>query len=316
MEIRSTAIRTAVVAVTALTFAVASISPAIADETPNAEQVADIAATAAEAIDQAVEPVDLVVSGGGFTTEAQDVTIPLNPAAVIEAGPIVYGLPFEAELGVGEETDSGAIAYPADDGLTSLTVTVGEGVIQQVLVIDSSEASHNYSFAIDPRLTLVPTADGGVDLTALDEAGSQVVVARVAAPWAVDANGAPVPTSFTSDGNMLIQTVDFTAETDFPVVADPTISNLWWGIAVKYNRAETRQLAAAATGGATISGAASLACGAAGPWKSICVALVLLKGWQLFGVVIQANAEGRCAQLNFPRILPGPITMHFTKVTC
>ncbi len=41
--------------------------------------------------------------------------------------------------------------------------------------------------------------------------------------WAKDANGAPVPTHYEIDGNTLVQVVDFTAATAFPVVADPSV---------------------------------------------------------------------------------------------
>ncbi len=40
--------------------------------------------------------------------------------------------------------------------------------------------------------------------------------------WAKDANGAPVPTRYEIEGNTLVQVVDFTADTAFPVVADPS----------------------------------------------------------------------------------------------
>jgi hypothetical protein len=45
--------------------------------------------------------------------------------------------------------------------------------------------------------------------------------------WAVDANGAPVPTSFTVSGDTLTQNVAFNRSTAFPVVSDPTVSFGW-----------------------------------------------------------------------------------------
>lgn len=51
-------------------------------------------------------------------------------------------------------------------------------------------------------------------------------ITQIAAPWAVDANGRRVPTHYTLDGDTLVQSVEVTAETAFPVVADPSL--LWW----------------------------------------------------------------------------------------
>ncbi|MEU8972163.1 hypothetical protein AB0D11_23295 [Streptomyces monashensis] len=46
-------------------------------------------------------------------------------------------------------------------------------------------------------------------------------VAAVNAPWARDARGKDVPTSYRLDGDTLVQRVDFAAATALPVVADP-----------------------------------------------------------------------------------------------
>lgn len=51
-------------------------------------------------------------------------------------------------------------------------------------------------------------------------------IAEIAAPWAVDANGTPLPTRYTVEGSTLVQTVETTTDTAFPVVADP--SWVWW----------------------------------------------------------------------------------------
>ena len=48
--------------------------------------------------------------------------------------------------------------------------------------------------------------------------------AVIAAPWARDADGAPVPTHYEVTGGTLTQIVDFTPATAFPVVADPSVS--------------------------------------------------------------------------------------------
>ncbi len=49
-------------------------------------------------------------------------------------------------------------------------------------------------------------------------------VATIGAAWAVDANGAAVPTRYEIDGTTLTQVVETDATTAYPVVADPS----WW----------------------------------------------------------------------------------------
>ena len=52
----------------------------------------------------------------------------------------------------------------------------------------------------------------------------QEKIATISAPWAVDAQGKPVPTHYELQGNKLTQVVDATKDTTFPVTADPA----WW----------------------------------------------------------------------------------------
>ena len=46
-------------------------------------------------------------------------------------------------------------------------------------------------------------------------------LAGIVAPWAKDANGNDLPTSYRVEGTSVVQVVDFDATTAFPVVADP-----------------------------------------------------------------------------------------------
>lgn len=50
-------------------------------------------------------------------------------------------------------------------------------------------------------------------------------IAVIDAPWAVDANGIELDTHYEIDGHSLIQKVEVTDDTAFPVTADPS---LWW----------------------------------------------------------------------------------------
>ena len=51
-------------------------------------------------------------------------------------------------------------------------------------------------------------------------------IATLVAPWAFDATGAPVDTHYEVRGRKVVQVVEPTADTVYPVTADPNV--LWW----------------------------------------------------------------------------------------
>jgi hypothetical protein len=79
-------------------------------------------------------------------------------------------------------------------------------------------------------LPIAVTSSSGVtiDLSANND-GSFVITtdgvpaAFLETPWAFDAAGEKVPTSFSWDGSHLLQTLEFTPTTQFPVIADPSL---------------------------------------------------------------------------------------------
>lgn len=95
---------------------------------------------------------------------------------------------------------------------------------QSIIKIDSHSAATDYRFALEmPQgATARVLQDGSVDITGSDGAS----LGSVRTPWAYDANGATVSTSFAIDGNTLVQTIQHTPDTAFPVVADPSTA---WG---------------------------------------------------------------------------------------
>ncbi|WP_405653545.1 hypothetical protein [Streptomyces sp. RK9] len=76
-----------------------------------------------------------------------------------------------------------------------------------------------------------------------------------AAPWAKDVHGNPIPTSYRIDGNTLIQSVQTTDSTAFPVVADPK----WVSDAAK---GTAMRLTSGCVGGAVAGGGAGCIPGA------------------------------------------------------
>lgn len=105
-----------------------------------------------------------------------------------------------------------------------------DGGVRQVYVLDSPQAQTSISFtAGGADSTLVSNSDGTI--TATDAAGAEI--AGINTPWAVDANGAELPTSYVINGNTVTQQIDVAGAT-YPVTADPTIcgnkiDRVWFG---------------------------------------------------------------------------------------
>ncbi|MFK8844726.1 hypothetical protein [Streptomyces sp. Ac-502] len=110
--------------------------------------------------------------------------------------------------------------YPDAARATDLAVQpTTDGGIRALAVLKNATAPREQRYDIG-----LPT---GAHLVKLDN-GAVAAIAKngtflggFTTPWAKDANGKPVPTSYRVDGNTLIQSVQTTNSTTFPVVADP-----------------------------------------------------------------------------------------------
>ncbi|NUV60769.1 hypothetical protein [Streptomyces sp. CAI-85] len=154
------------------------------------------------------------------------------------------GLPTTRSV-AGIESGAGTVVYPDAAPSTDLAVqpTVN-GAVRSLVTLKDAGASTSQRFDLNlPAGTeLVPAADGGYEIIERIDADSSVAIGAIAAPWAKDAAGKDVPTDYRLDGNSLVQRIHTTADTVFPVVADPSVS-FGRGIYVKFNRSETASVA-------------------------------------------------------------------------
>ncbi len=102
----------------------------------------------------------------------------------------------------------------------------GSDGVQALLRLDGAEAPTEYRFegAIPEGATGEILADGSVDL--LGPGGEQIGI--IAAPWAFDAEGNSVATSYAIEGDVLVQTIDHLDQAVYPVVADPWYKPWTW----------------------------------------------------------------------------------------
>jgi hypothetical protein len=99
--------------------------------------------------------------------------------------------------------------------------------IQTVIAGPDAPSTYSYPLDLPAGATLVAESDGTYSIQAA--AGTDLYT--FLPPWAVDANGQPLPTYYTIAGDVLVQHIDLTGAA-FPVVADPFPIPGWaWGAA-------------------------------------------------------------------------------------
>ena len=104
-------------------------------------------------------------------------------------------------------------------GQSKITVTEPGGGRRTFFLIHDATSSHEAEIPVDvpPGGHMSVNPDGSV--TVFDADGNPISV--VAAPWAYDANGNPVPTDYEVRDGRLIQTVYADEATAYPILADP-----------------------------------------------------------------------------------------------
>lgn len=170
------------------------------------------------------------------------------------------------------------------------------GTNASFVVINDSDAPSAYQFTIEkPGEDLILSENSDGSLLIADSAGAFVNVLN--APWARDANGVSLPTSYEVDGNVVTQHVDL-AGAAFPVVADPQAGcGIGW-CSIYFNRSETHDIA---TAGFIALGGAAAACAVGG---SVAVAACALAAGSIGATATYADNHGQCVGLSFWGVPP------------
>lgn len=293
--------RRAVLALTSLAVvSVGVVSPVAADDGVVATETGEALEVAGSLVADAAPLSD---TGDGFVAVVggSEVELPADPAESLvldgAAGEIGVDLPVVAGLGDGVVDESGAVVYQSDTSPVSLAAqATQDGGMQVLVVIDGPDAPTEYRFdmTIPEGASIVPTGDGGAAVIGVD--GAPLI--QIAPPWAFDANGTEVDTSYRFDGSTLIQYIDH-VEATYPVVADPKLS-YGWSVYLKYSKKEVKDFKSQAP----VIGAAALlgwACAAlpAKPLIGVCLVSVAIVGAAIVDTFNKAADENKCVELKF-----------------
>jgi len=207
------------------------------------------------------------------------------------------GLPTSAAATIASR---GKVVYAGSQtGFDTAVQVLSDGSVRVLVVLTGASAPDEYRFpmTMPAGAGLARTADGGVDIVV----DGNRIVGRVAAPWAKDANGAAVATSYRIEGNTIVQRVAHSSATAYPVVADPTFGWSWWptGPAAYFNRGETSFIADASYSDVAVF---LLAAFVSNPlYASLAAAQI----WSIKSWAQTARNQGACVKLIFQGVVFG-----------
>lgn len=137
------------------------------------------------------------------------------------------GVEVRVDLPVTEQSvmsESSGVAYiESENDVVLVPQITRQGDLRVLAVLESESAPSKleFGFSTGSVSDFTPHEDGGFSI--LDVEGEEIAV--VDPPWAIDAQGRPVPTKFEFEGEQVYQVIDTShLQADgFPVVADPVV---------------------------------------------------------------------------------------------
>ena len=174
-----------------------------------------------------------------------------------------------------------------------------------VAVLSDTSSEHKLAFelSLPDKASLSLQSNGSV--LVLAEGG--IPVGQFKVPWALDANGDKVETSFEVDGSTLIQHVANADPSAYPVYADPDFDAGYFSSTIYFNRWETALICAAGVGGfgsIIRSGTLFFITGPALP-------AILAAAATVVGVACAAETSSRCVKLKLiGHMIPVPLTYY------
>ena len=200
---------------------------------------------------------------------------------------LTVALPDLAGADAVRQADDGTLVYTSEDDASLAVQPLADGSTRFLSVVENENAPERYEYTFE-GFDLVLLEDGSV--LVLDGEGP---VGVVAAPWATDANGVPVPTGYEVGGSTLTQIVEHVGGgLAYPIAADPSLS-FGWGTYLNMYGWELRTLATALIGlggvgvVATCSGITKLPHAAAKIASVLCTLTGGVTGTQLWNLVVK-----------------------------
>ncbi|WP_423183890.1 hypothetical protein [Arthrobacter sp. NyZ413] len=184
------------------------------------------------------------------------------------------------------------------------TGSTGGRLAGYTIINSAKKSSFGYELLVNGAPAILESRSNG-SVAVYSNDGTLVNV--ILPPWAVDATGKDLPTSYSVNGNILQQDINLRGAA-FPVVADPRTACDAWFCTVEFNKSETKTIA---DNGWQATGVVSLGCGLLTPGMAVLCGAI---GGALTIAASQAHNQGDCvgirtyrwtSQISFPVIYNG-----------
>lgn len=188
---------------------------------------------------------DSVVGASAIQTEGNRINVALHGDRTL-----TIGLPNTDGADAWSHTPRGALTgAEKTESVVDVVEPAQDGVRVLSVIEDSSAPSefvYEVSLGAGSELRLDKTTGAGAVISADQERG-----VAISPPWAVDAKGVEVPTHYEVRNGKLVQVVSHTERSyTYPIVADPTWNDRWFGGEIIFSRNETAAIAAGGAGAA------------------------------------------------------------------
>jgi hypothetical protein len=197
-------------------------------------------------------------------------------------------------------TASGTVVFADAHSTAATAVQATRDGLREVFTLRDASSPSDFAMPITLPVggRMVPTETGGYDIVVPATAATAISTGSIEQPWAVDAVGKSLPTSFSWDGQRLTQHVN-TAGAVFPVVADPHYTWGWVTGTIYFNRRETANLrnrfAVIAAAWAVVGGFGAIP--PAMPYAAAFATWMSAQSGAIASVASNAYGDGRCMKL-------------------
>lgn len=160
------------------------------------------------------------------TVDGVTASLPIDPAGQVVLTPVgstaslKLDLPDSPTQTSGTLAQDGTVVYADSSGTWDMAVQAVTSGARAAMVLNNASAPTTFNFNLDGPAGMTVQAEG--DLIVVRDA-SGVLFGGMAAPWAKDANGTRVPTSYSVNGTTVTQTINLAeaGPITYPVTADP-----------------------------------------------------------------------------------------------
>lgn len=213
-------------------------------------------------------------------------------------------LPSDTDV-AGRAMSSSTVVYPDASSEGSVAAQSTADGFRAVITIDGPSAPTTFEYPVDlpDEGWMELGEDGAVQIY---DANADPV-GGFTKPWAVDADGNSLPTSYEIRGDVLVQHVQHQGAA-YPVAADPQFTWGWVTGTLYFDRSETNT-ATTAAGLSAILGGICAGSIATGPFA---IAICTGAGAQAGVIGVMANHyynTNRCLKLKIPTFEPGSVRM-------